>query len=315
MGTFSDIQKITCGVPQGTCLGPLIFLIHTIDIKHHLKHSLMYNFADDTTLITTAETWTEAVLKANRDYELLTDWYKNSRLSLNISKTKYMLFGASPDQTLNLTMQGSTLEKVTEYKLVGLTIDDQLTWKKQVDNTLGNVRRAYVLASQAKHFLPKHTLLLLYHSLFSSYLTYGIEFFGAATKTTLAPLQVVQNKFLRLIDKNKTDEIRKKNKILTVGQTIVKQRILLAHSCLVGPILGGVPNNIKNIFTLAKSNRKTRTTGRLCIDISTPSTAKQHRSSYHQIPYVWNGLTHNIQSLPPKTLATHLNGALSKLDI
>ena len=70
--------------------------ISVLSGPNKIDYTHMYNFADDTTLIMIADTWDEAITKANQDYDLLTDWYKNSRLSLNISKTKYMLFGGKP---------------------------------------------------------------------------------------------------------------------------------------------------------------------------------------------------------------------------
>ena len=85
-GTLSDTLAITCGVPQGTCLGPLIFLLYTADLNSNLRHSILLSFADDTTVITIGNTIQELEQKTQKDYAILSDWYQHSRLSLNVKK-------------------------------------------------------------------------------------------------------------------------------------------------------------------------------------------------------------------------------------
>ena len=309
MGVFSSLEKVICGVPQGTCLGPLIFLMHTIDIKHHLRHSHMFSFADDTTILTIADTFDDAAQKAATDYAILTEWYYHSRLSLNIGKTKYMLFGAADNATINLKMQNTDLERVKEYKLVGLTIDENLKWKSQCQNTAQKLRLTYVMLARNKNILPEKTKILIYHSLFHSHLIYGSEFYGAATKSCLKQLKSLQEKTLKLITKTDIKAFCKKQKILTVEDTIIKQRIMLAHSILSIDS----PTNIKLILQRSPTTMATRSQNKKQIQICKPSTERQRRSAYYSIPLLWNNLHSSAQNATKRPLSTMVSNQLLQL--
>ena len=89
---ISETRSITCGVPQGSVLGPRLFIMYTNDLPHSIQNSKCILLADDTTIYTSASQPSEAYNMKNIDLNILCDWFKANKLSLNVSKTTYMMF-------------------------------------------------------------------------------------------------------------------------------------------------------------------------------------------------------------------------------
>jgi len=136
----SDSLDVTCGVPQGSVLGPLLFIIHTNDLPNSLQHSQCILFADDTTIYNNL---INAITSIESDLALLCDWFCANKLSLNVSKTNFMIFNPYsanhhpiPD-TIHLNNQD--IQRVNYAKFLGVFIDDELRWDQHIQYVSSNI--------------------------------------------------------------------------------------------------------------------------------------------------------------------------------
>ena len=129
-GIASDMRQTTCGVPQGSILGPILFLLYINDLPSCSKLLKLILFADDTTIIYSANDLDTLFLTINRELILLSDWFKLNRLSLNISKTHYMIFSNRKIEQIppSIRVGQTEINRVSCTKFLGIEIDDKLTW-------------------------------------------------------------------------------------------------------------------------------------------------------------------------------------------
>ena len=231
-GTQSEKLLITTGVPQGSILGPLLFLIYMNDI--HLAsdkfHSILY--ADDTSLLdslcsfNTVVTGTkyndisEISANINKELQAISDWLKLNKLSLNVKKTKYMLFHHR-QRNINslipsLNIEGHEIERVTEFNFLGLTLDQHMSWDSHTNKIANKISRTLGILCRLKHVLPPNILKIIYSTLIQPHLQYAILCWGFK-QTRIFKLQ---KRAIRLITMNKynahTAPLFKKLGILTL---------------------------------------------------------------------------------------------------
>ena len=208
----SDFCDCKIGVPQGSVLGPLLFLIHINDLKNATNLEVL-NFADDTLLYFNFSDKTYAQNYINIELDKIERWLLCNKLKLNSSKTKYMVLYPNSrkykNTNFNLTLQnGTTIEKVKQYRYLGLIIDDQLSWKPHINTLKSKLCKTLGILYKLRHFTNKRVLITIFNSLFLSHLNYGILCWGRAKKTFLEPIKILLNKALRCINfYNYTDSV------------------------------------------------------------------------------------------------------------
>ena len=200
-GSESNRQMIKCGVPQGSILGPLLFLIYINDLCTVCKNTMPVLFADDTNLFSSGLDATGIQDGVNHDLAIITEWLKANKLSLNIKKTHYMCFSAKnkvkPD--ISLKIDGEIIAEVTSSKFLGVIIDDKLNWKDHVSFVCRKVARGLGVIIKARKVLRNESLKNLYYSFIYPYLIYCNQVWGSACKTNIEPLFILQKKALRII--------------------------------------------------------------------------------------------------------------------
>jgi hypothetical protein len=135
-GTDSKLYPIICGVPQGSVLGPLLFIIYSNDLPGSLRCTTCILFADDTTIYVSGKNITELYKLVNQDIALLAEWFKVNKLSLNISKTHHVLFSKTKNvksDTYVLKLDNTIINRVKCVKFLGLLIDENLNWHEHID--------------------------------------------------------------------------------------------------------------------------------------------------------------------------------------
>ena len=171
-GSKSNINGITFGVPQGSVLGPLLFLIYINDLPNCLSHTKAILFADDTTLYASSDDVVHLYANVNYDLRSLTDWFKANKLSLNTLKTNYMLFCSGKIDENEHSIKIGVIQRTNSCKFLGIMIDDKLTWSEHISHTKSKLCRSLFAISRSKNFVPLKHLKTLYDSTYSSYLQY-----------------------------------------------------------------------------------------------------------------------------------------------
>ncbi len=177
----SDMLILTTGVAQGSILGPLLFTIYMNDIAHASKHFDFIIYADDTTLSTTIEIVVKTTINLpisdilNNELSLVNNWLKVNKLSLNIKKSKYMIFHTNKKKVQRLTLKIDNVnnEQVAEFNFLGLILDEHLTWKYHVNKISNKISQCMGILNRLKHFLPIQTKVLIYLQVLS-HLNFGI---------------------------------------------------------------------------------------------------------------------------------------------
>lgn len=206
-GQVSHILDIKCGVPQGSILGPLLFLIYVNDISNTSPLLQFIMFADDTNVFMSNNSLTELVDKLNAELEKVDKWFKANKLSLNLEKTNYILFCSKHKKALNhdykisvnIDKQGIT--RVSSAKFLGVHIDELLCWKEHITDISKKIAKNIGIISRIRHFLPRHILVNLYYSLIYPYLSYCNLTWASTYRSRLASLTTLQKRALRIICK------------------------------------------------------------------------------------------------------------------
>ena len=254
---FSGNINVDTGVPQGSVLGPLLFLIHINDLKNSTSMHVL-NSADDTLLYNTFSNPNNMENVANRELGNVTQWLKVNHLKLNSSKTKFMVFATkSPlykSIDIKLTIEGNLeIEKVNEYKYLGLIIDSDLTWKSHVRYLKTKLSKTIGILFKLRHLVPQETLILVFHSLFLSHLQYGILCWARCSPTIIKPLIILMNKAMRCIyfcaPRDHIEKFLVKNNILNVNDMFNMEVAKFMYKY----VHGNLPVNFKNYFTKISS--------------------------------------------------------------
>ena len=198
----SSFQPITCGVPQGSVLGPTLFLIYINDIVNASSFQTTL-FADDTHLFASAKNITELQNIVNCEMVNICAWLHSNKLSINPSKTKLLLINNHVHRGINfnIRLHNATIYPNSEAKYLGVLIDNNLSWKAHVELLVSKLSRGVGVLFRLSNFLPSDTLRMLYFSLVHSHLRYGILLWGFSNKSLLYRLQILQNKAIRSLSR------------------------------------------------------------------------------------------------------------------
>ena len=177
----SDLQPMNFGVPQGSVLGPLLFLIYINDLHSTIKFSTTRHFADDTNLLIKNKSLKQLKKHLNFDLCKLVSWLKSNKISLNASKTEMLIF-RHPNKIINydlkIKMDGRRLYPSKYVKYLGILIDPHLNWSYNTELLAPKLNRAIGMLSKIRHFVSIENLRNIYFGIFSSLLMYGAQIWG-----------------------------------------------------------------------------------------------------------------------------------------
>ena len=196
----SDYMNVVCGVPQGSILGPKLFILYINDMCRVSECLKFILFADDTNLFCSGNDLLKLSETVTHELSKLKNWFAVNMLSLNVSKTNYMLFSNSRcDRDISIHIANVEISRVNVTKFLGVLIDDKLTWNEHISLVKSKVSRSIFLLNRAKHVFNYRAMLTLYNSIVLPYLSYCCELWGNTYKTRLTDLVVLQKRAVRII--------------------------------------------------------------------------------------------------------------------
>ena len=205
----STAKNITLGVPQGSVLGVLFFLIYINDLPHCSKF-LTSMYADDSTFLMSDCNYKDLESKVTAELPMLNEWFAANKFSLNLKKSNFMVFSPSLNNSprLNLNMPTSdtpiNIEQIPKIngdkslKLLGIQIDEKLNLKDHISNVCKSLNRSLFFLSRVKHFLPLYCRKQLYFAHVHSLLVYCLPLLSMSYKTDLSRLEKLQRKAVRI---------------------------------------------------------------------------------------------------------------------
>lgn len=302
-GVLSSEEPISCGVPQGSVLGPTLFLIYINDIINSSSHFKFIQYADDTTLIfqtnKTACPKTQQNL-VNIELGKIVTWLHCNKLSLNVSKTQVIGYNlAFPRNAYQIAINNEPLSFVSNINFLGIHFNESLKWDTHILHIKSKISKITGLLHRQKKFLPKRSLLLLYNSLIHCHLTYGTELWGASPMSALCNIKKIQKSAIRAImnaqPRTHTASLFAELKILPVNKiyenSLGTQMYKAFHNLL--------PPNLQLLYTrpFARTTRQSGTN----LTTKLKSTKLQNSRPSVSGPHFWNSIPANIK---PFSLAT-----------
>ena len=196
----SEILDSSMGVPQGSTLGPLLFILYINDMSNSLDNLNIVHFADDSTIHTSFNKNENIAPEINNRLSRISRWLSANKLHLNVGKTKYMIFSIKdkpPD--LNLSLGGSQIERKNVKKFLGIYIDDKVSFAEHTNKISCKLSQGVGMMRKMKLIVPRHVLKQLFYAFIYSKFTYGITCYGSAYQNQIQRVKSLTNRAIKLI--------------------------------------------------------------------------------------------------------------------
>ena len=199
----STLNEISAGVPQGSVLIPLPFLIYINDLHKYIKYSKTYQFADDTSIIQTLYSLKILSKRINKDLSSLSNLLKANKLSLNIKKPNLSYSYKKKlklDHSFKFKIDGKRLIPIHSVKYLGKLLDEHMSWNEQIYQIKLKLNRTICILSKPRSHASLNTLRIAYYSLFQSHLQYDVQLWGQTNQEFKELMQKLRNRALRKIN-------------------------------------------------------------------------------------------------------------------
>jgi hypothetical protein len=322
-GKTSSQKFLNIGVPQGSVLGPILFMIYVNDLSQHVHLGTANLYADDTLIYCTGTTVSEVNSKLQKCVNEVFNWYEGNRLVLNASKSNTMLVASKyainqGDCNMNINLNGCVLEQLSALDYLGVKIDDSLTWSEQILKMCKSISFKVSKLARLTKILPYRTVILLYNCFIQPSIDYAITIWGNTSATNLAKIQRLQNFAARAVTK-KYDYINYRG--IDIVHELGWMDVLQRHNyfqCILmfKSIHGMAPYYLTNNILMEIELRKITTrTHEMNVHLPTPSSEFSKSSFIYSAGTQWNNLPgaikdcHSLDTFK-KHLKTYIKSSL-----
>jgi len=303
-GELSPQLPINIGVPQGSILGPLLFLLYINDLPTCLSYCKAHLYADDTVLYLSSANPSQAQSYLSHDLNNICNWLTLNKLTLNTKKTQFIVFGTpallKKFNGLRFSVNDQMLERVASIKYLGVVLDEHLKWDNQIKTVLVKARSRLYLLSRLRPYVSSPIFKILYMSLLQSVFDYGDILWSEAAECKLDALQKIQNRAIKILFNQpkhtahicSVSELLNSEKLDSLKTRRKKRLALFAYQVVNNECLPVYLNN------LVERNRR-RKSPRLNNGLITPRTTNSisDNALSVQIPKLWSLLPNNLTSI------------------
>ena len=312
-GKISSLEKIKCGVPQGSILGPLLFLAYINDLPNCLKFTTPRLFADDTSLTAVGISLPEIEVGLNYDLDNVRKWLTANKLSLNIAKTEYTLI-ASRNKINSLTIEpnvmigNSHINRVHDCKTLGVYIDESLTWQSHINEIAKKISSGIGAIKRLRDYVNRDTLVSVYNALVQPHFDYCCEVWDSLGAGLSLRLQKLQNRCARVIMRYKNESGESEKAMNALGWvTLAERRAQIKAKFMFKVLHSLAPTRLSAIFkesnatTCTYSLRNTSKT----VALPLPKTDFLKKSISYSGAKLWNSLPNELRNCDSLSLHTN----------
>ena len=303
--TFSDdnnVYNLAYGVPQGSILGPLLFLVYIYDMKSISDEANSIVYADDTNLIVVGNTIEETTCTANIVLGKYSNYFNMNKLSLNEAKTKYMIFTQKrcSSNTPVLTINGSLLERVSTIKFLGVVLNDKLDWKDHKLYIKTKISKNIGIINRCRKILNLDNVLSMYNCFVLPYLTYCLPLWGSLEINNNDIIKKAQNKVIRIMTNTKRTERAWDKvadlKILTINDLYKLEVAKMCHKHVYGSLPDTFENNVMPLLSVMVHSSNTRHSTDINYHFEPSSKLNMaHKSFTSDCIRIWNNIPSSIK--------------------
>ena len=250
-GQLSNSVPVACGVPQGSNLGPLLFLVYINDLPNCLNHTVPRMFADDTS-ISSVENLQNVI---NSELMNLKSWLNSNRLSLNVLKTEFMVIASHQkvrtiDSEINIRVNGNEINRVHSVKSLGVHIDEHFTWSVHIDKLCKKIASAIGVLKRIRPFITTNTAVQVYKAMIQPHFDYCCSVWDGFGDTLSCKLQKLQNRAARVITRSSYDTSADILLDSLCWDNLFIRRKKLKASVMFKALKGKTPSYLSDLFSI-----------------------------------------------------------------
>ena len=242
----SSLSNVKYGVPQGSVLGPLLFLLYINDLNKAVVHSKFHHFADDTNLLYASHSLKNLNKTVNFDLSNLVQWLRGNKISLNVNKTEVVVFRSPTKQiykNLNFRLSGQKTDPKRCTKYLGVIIDEHLSFNEYMNTLKQKLNRTNGILAKLRYYVTADVLKTIYYAFFDSHMKYACHIWGQVQNKTFDMIQRAQNKALRIIS---FKQFMEPSEPLYNQLKIISEWHIILNNCLF--VFDNLTNNLSHLF-------------------------------------------------------------------
>ena len=293
-GHASYIANLSSSVPQGSVLGPLLFILYVNDMNNCCTDANLVHYADDTTALFCHENLTSLYEMMNTQLNNIDNWLRANRLSINISKTKYMIFSSRQSESQSVVvMRNLKIKRVEVAKFLGTLVDCKLSFKPQIDVICSKLSKASGVMYRLRGMVPRNVLLKVYYAIFFPHLCYAITVWGDSNKNNYSRILRAHRRAVKNLSDNLNQDFLSPCRLLSYFSVYTYFVLIKMHSL----IYDGEHLGFSCLVDMLRPAHEMSTRFEESMNVNIPKMQKRcgQRSFIYRAAICWNSLPANLK--------------------